>query len=76
MMANSFKRSLQDDMEEDISAPKRTCIVTFNDCKDEEKFIYRHGIQSPEKKFDKMHEIKEDLQSQEWTESANLYQII
>ena len=53
-MAKSFKRSLQDDMEEGISAPKRTCLVYFNDCKDEEKFIYLHEIQSPEKRFDKI----------------------
>ena len=57
MMAKSFKRSLQDDMEDDSSVPKRTCIAYFNDCKHEEKFIYLHEIQRPEGRFDKIHEI-------------------
>ena len=57
-MAKSFKRSLQDNIEEDISAPKRTFIVNLNNYKDEEKFIYLHKIQSPEERFDKILEIK------------------
>ena len=58
IMAKSFKRSLQDYMEEDSGGTKRICIAYFNDCKHEEKFIYLHEIQRPEERFDKIHEIK------------------
>ena len=57
-MAKSFKRSLQDNLEGYISAPKRACIVKFNDYKDEEKFIYLYEIRRPEERIDKIHEIK------------------
>ena len=75
------KRSLPED-EGDGETLKRTCILNFNDCKDEEKFIICMIFKTWKRESIRFRTLKEEdwqsLQPQhiEWTQFATLYQIL
>ena len=82
MMAKSFKRSLQDDMKEDSSAQNEHVLLILMTANMKRSFSICMKLKDQKSGLTKsMRSEEEELQSQqlqfiEWTESANLYQII